>query len=177
MTRFEVALLISMVAAGCAARMGVGAHIEHGFDASRYNTFAWAPPDALPAGDPRLDQNPAFTDRVRGAVEKGLSAKGLVPDMSASADLLVHYHASVSRRIDVDAADRLRGYCTPDGCLKESMVYDAGTLVLDIVDARTNRVIWRGWAQSRVEQLLDEPVPGSIERGVELMLKRFPGGR
>ena len=44
--------------------------------------------------------------------------------------------------IDVNEADQKYGYC--DECRAE--VYDAGTLTLDLIDAQTGRLVWRGWA-------------------------------
>ena len=32
---------------------------------------------------------------------------------------------------------------------------DEGTLVIDMVDARTNRLIWRGWAIDSLSGILD----------------------
>ena len=34
---------------------------------------------------------------------------------------------------------------------RQPYVYEAGTLLLDFVDTRTNRVVWRGWAEGSVE--------------------------
>jgi hypothetical protein len=72
--RLATALLI-LTTIGCATRMTVSSHVEHGLDLSRYRTFNWGPADALPTGDPRLERNPRFQDYVQGAVEKGLVAK------------------------------------------------------------------------------------------------------
>ena len=54
--------------------------------------------------------------------------------------------------------------------------YEAGTLVLDIVDARTNRVIWRGWAQDTVEGVLDneDAMARQINVAITRMLARLP---
>ena len=35
--------------------------------------------------------------------------------------------------------------------------YDEGTLLVDVVDAETLRVIWRGWARADVTRLIDQP--------------------
>ena len=40
------------------------------------HTYDWGPADALPTGDPRLDQNPFFKDHLEGAVEKELATRG-----------------------------------------------------------------------------------------------------
>ena len=56
------------------------------------------------------------------------------------------------------------------------MQYEAGTLVLDIVDARTSRLMWRGWAQGSVKEMLDhqDVMARRIDEAVTRMFKRFP---
>src|SRR5262245_25622715 len=105
--------LLSGVAASCAT-MTVSSHVERGLDFGRYRTFDWGPPDELPTSDARLDASPFFRDYLQGAVEKQLARRGLA--MSASPDLLIHYHASVTKRLDVSHVDQDRGYCYSDGC-------------------------------------------------------------
>lgn len=160
---------------GCAATMTVSSHVERGLELSHYRSFAWGPADALPTGDPRLDQNPFFKDHVQGAVEKQLAQRGLAVT-AGDADLLIHYHANITRRIDPNQADRAYGYCGTGDCLPAQVDYEAGTLVLDIVDARTNRLVWRGWAQRGVEDMLRDPdrMARTIEQAVTRMLQRLP---
>jgi hypothetical protein len=156
--------------------MTVSSHIEHGLDLSRYRTFEWGPADALPTGDARLDKDPFFKDHVQGAVEKGLLAKGFELTATEAPDLLIHYHANISRRMNVNHTDSGYGYCSQADCPEGIAYYEAGTLVLDIVDARTNRLIWRGWAQNSVENMLDDPdsMATTIDRAVTRMLLRLP---
>jgi hypothetical protein len=164
----------SLAATACAAAMNVSSHVEPGLDFAQYRTYGWGPADALPTGDPRLDQNPFFQDHFQGSVEKGLAARGF--EQSAAPDLLIHYHANVRRRIDIDRLDRQYGYCYDSDCQAGVTEHEAGTLVLDVVDARTNRLIWRGWAQSRVEDMIEKPdtMARQIDKAVVRMLARFP---
>lgn len=173
------AVLVGALAlTGCATAMSVGSHVERGLDFSRYRSFAWGPADALPTGDARLDQNPFFKDQVQGAVEKQLALRGL-PVTVGDADLLIHYHANITRRIDPNQADRAYGYCASGDCTRMPVDYEAGTLVLDLIDARTNRLIWRGWAQNSVEHLLHDPdrMAKAIQDGVTRMLRQLPQAR
>jgi hypothetical protein len=130
----------------------------------------------LPTGDPRLDKNPFFKDHVEGAVEKQLAARGFEMSASGTPDLIIHYHASITQRIDVNRVDRGYGYCYGADCQSGVIEYEAGTLVLDLVDSRTNRVIWRGWAQDTVEGVLDneDEMARQINRAVTRMLARLP---
>jgi hypothetical protein len=178
MSRLVTAALAVAVgtAAGCAT-MNVGAQLRHGTEFAAYRTFNWGPADALPTGDPRLDQDPSFKDHMEGAVERGLASRGLqMSNGGDTPDLLVHYHANVTERIDVNRADRQFGYCYDEDCGVTVVDYEAGTLVVDIVDTRSNSVVWRGWAQRSLEGVIDHPdrLEQVIERAVAEMLAKFP---
>ncbi len=165
----------ALAVTGCAT-MNVSSHVQRDLDFTQYRTYDWGPADALPRGDPRLDKNPFFQDHVQGAVEKQLAAKGFERSTSGTPDLLIHYHASITQRIDVNRVDREYGYCYDKDCQARVIEYEAGTLVLDIVEARTSRVIWRGWAQDSVEGVLDnrDRMARKIDEAVRRMLERLP---
>ena len=174
--RFALVGAVALAAAGCASTMNVSSYVERGLDVTQYRTYDWGPADALPTGDARLDANPFFQDHVQGAVEKQLARKGFARVTVGAADLLIHYHASITNRIDVNRVDRQYGYCYEVECRAGASDYEAGTLVLDIVDTRTNRVIWRGWAQDSVEEALHNPdrMAEQIDEAVTRMMSRLP---
>jgi Domain of unknown function (DUF4136) len=172
-----IALSVCATTACAATVMTVSSHVERGLDLSRYHSFAWGPADALPTGDPRLDGNPFFKDRVQGAVEKQLALRGL-PVTSAAADLLIHYHANITRRID-DVRELDRGYppCAAANC--QPFVYDAGSLFVDLVDPRANQLVWRGWAEGSVEGAIDNQkwMEARIDDAVVRIMRRLPLSR
>ena len=76
----------------------------------------WGSPDAFPVGDPRLDKNLIFLDRLHGAVEKQMAARGYGRVVTGRPQLLIHFHANIDRRLNVNAADAQYGYCLDDAC-------------------------------------------------------------
>jgi hypothetical protein len=50
--------------------------------------------------------------------------------------------------------------------------------MLDFVDTRTNRVVWRGWAQDAVQGMLEsrDVMAKKIDEAVTRMLEQFPKG-
>lgn len=166
---------VALAVTGCAATMTVSSHVDRNLNFAQYRTYDWGPADALPTGDPRLDKDPFFKDQVQGAVEKQLAVRGLEL-ATGTPDLRIHYHAHISQRIDVNSVDRAYGYCSGDDCRAGVTEYEAGTLVLDVMDARTNRLVWRGWAQNSVEDLLDNPdrMARMIDEAVTRMLRQLP---
>lgn len=173
-------LMALLVAAGAAAvtltacaTMDVSSFVERGVTFTQFRTFTWAPADQLSTGDPRLDNNEFFQARVRGAVERELAAKGLEFVDRGAADLQLHYHASIGQRLDVGGADRQLGYCDDD-CTPA--LFDAGTLTLDAVDVRSNRLVWRGWAEGAIAGVIDRQdlLERQVDQAVARIMTRFP---
>jgi hypothetical protein len=166
-----------LVLAGCATTTA-SSHVRAGFDFSKYYTYEWVAPDAFPVGDPRLDKNVVFLDYLHGAVEKQLATKGYVQGLAGRSDLEIHFHASIDRRLNVNSADARYGYCADDSCRNGVAEHEAGTLIVDVIDRRTKRLVWRGWAQRSVDDVLDDRdrLVRMIEDGVAKMFVSFPAG-
>lgn len=163
----------ALALAACAT-MRVNSFVERGTNFNALRTYSWAPAAQLATGDPRLDNNEFFQARLQAAVEKGLSARGLEKAESGQPDFVLHYHASVSQRVDAGGLDDKYGYC--EDC--RPSVFDAGTLTLDVVDVRTNRLVWRGWAESTFDGVVDNQqwLERRIDDGVARILQTFPVG-
>lgn len=171
--RLALAGLAALALAGCAT-MNVSSHVERGVDFAQYRTWDFGPADALPTGDPRLDNNPFFKDYLEGAVGTALEARHYART-TVTPDLLVHYHANISKTFDVNGVDTRNGYCYDD-CQPNVVEYELGTIVLDVVDAHTNRVIWRGWAQDHVDGVIDSQdlLRKRVNTSVARMMALFP---
>lgn len=168
--------LLSVALLSACATVHAGADFEPGVRLERYRTFDWGGGDSIPVGDPRLDNNPFFDSRVRAAVELELAARGLAR-VTTSPDLLVHYHASVRQRVDVIRADEGRGYSSPrDGRSDQVLEYEEGTLIVDVAEPKAKAILWRGWAQTDVGGMLDDPreMEKRIRESVRLMMQKFP---
>jgi hypothetical protein len=156
--------------------MPVSTHYDRGVDFTRYRTYAWGPADALPVTDPRLRDNPFFVDDLHGAIDVELQSRGLTRATSEPADVLVHFHAAVTERIEVPGRAESLGECVGRDCPPVVAGYEAGTIVIDLVDVFSNRVIWRGWAEHRLEDVLDDPplVGRRVREAVHRIMDRLP---
>ena len=164
-------LCMSALLVGCAT-LKVNSYLERGADLSRYRTFDWGARDTFSTGDPRLDNNPFFENRVKSQVESGLAARGY--SKTATPDVRVHIHASVNQRIDVNGLDALTATCDAPEC--RPFVHDAGTLVIDLVDPATNRIVWRGWADETLDGAIDNQrwMEQRVDQAVAKILARLP---
>jgi len=157
---------------GCAS-MNVNSYVERGYDLNRFHTYAWSPAPAAATGDPRLDSNPFFDEQVRAEVEVQLARRGF-ERTARLPDLLVHYHANMIQRIEARDLDRQYGSCEKGDCRAD--VYDAGTILIDLVDPRTNTVVWRGWAEGSMDGVVDNQawLEARINQAVTKIFARLP---
>ena len=171
-------IVVAALAFGGCATLSTSSHVDDRFDFAHYRTFDWGTPDKFPIGDARLDKNPIFLDYLHGAVEKQLAARGYERVVTGRPQLLIHFHASIDRRLNVNAADARYGYCLPDDCRAGVAEFEAGTIIIDVIDARTNRLVWRGWAQDSVDAVLEDRdrLVRMVETGVARMFAGLPPG-
>jgi hypothetical protein len=173
--RFRWVPLLAALLAGCAT-MNAGSRIERGAEFTSYHTWEWAAAEERPTGDPRLDNNPMFEVHLRSAIERQLAGKGYVrTPLAGPPDLRARYHANFSRTVDVSGGTTGAGSCSRD-CEPEAYAYEQGTLVVDLVDARTNKVVWSGWSRDNMEGVVDnqDRLDQEIDRAVAAMFERVP---
>jgi hypothetical protein len=162
-------ILCSLTIGGCAVRR-VDSYLARGVNLASYRTYAWTPVQPGATGDVRLDNNEIFQQCVQAAVEKQLVSRGFEKTVTAP-QLLVHYHASVEQRIDLTEREPWEACaeCKP-------FIYDAGTLMIDLVDARTSDLLWRGWSQSNIDGIVDNQrwLEDQIDETVAKIFERLP---
>ncbi len=160
----------ALVAAGCAP-VHVNASLERGMAFTNYDSYTWAADEQFNTGDPRLDNNEFFQRHLQEDVDGILEQRGFEKASATNAQLVIHYHANISQRIDVNALDRSYGYC--EDC--HSSIYDAGTITLDFVDAKTNKLVWRGWSEGSLEGIDNQSmIEARIDESVRKILQQLP---
>ncbi len=99
-------------------------------------------------------------------------------------DLLVQYRAVVTPRLQVTATQPVRnadpiayGSCSFD-CADRVTEYEAATLVIDIVDARSRKIVWRGWARDDFDAMADDQdrMARHLQQAVAEMMAKLPAG-
>jgi hypothetical protein len=171
--RLTVAALGAVLLSACATA-NIRSFVERGVDVRQYRTYSWGPVVEQATGDPRLDNNQFFQERIQAAVERHLNARGFEKTTAEASDLLIHYHASVEQVVNPNGLDR--PYASCDAC--EPYVYDAGTIVIDLVDARTHRLVWRGWAEGGIDGVVDDQtwMEKRVDDTVARIMERLPRG-
>lgn len=178
-TRSFLLAAVAVAVGGCAVAIAAGADYSPTVDFDAYTSFTWDEPDERPVGDPRLENNPFFEERLHAAIAVELAEVGIQPNAGGRA-LIVHHHATVRDRVEVYEADERAGYASPEyGGGTQVVQYDEGTILIDISDAQTHDVVWRGWAQFDIGRALTDPqvMEDAIFDAVQKMFEQFPAQR
>ena len=59
---------------------------------------------------------------------------------------------------------------------RQPVVYDAGTLFVDLVDTRAKTLVWRGWAEGSMDGAIDDQaaMDARVDDAVMRILRRLP---
>lgn len=165
--------------AACAPRVYVEQDNTASFSGLR--TFAWVSPPIGPVNNPILDSQ-ILEGRVQRAVVADLSARGFTQvAANQSPDFTVTYHTVSKQKLESSGASFAIGFGSyypygfsnvfvPVGNNVQSR--DQGTLMLDIIDGRSKRLIWRGWTKDWISQ--DNYSEQAVAQDVHKILSKFP---
>jgi len=137
-----------------------------------YHTYAWIPEGQSKSTN--IYNNDIATDRIVDAASKELENRGLKLD-NANPDILVRYSAVVENQVKYynepiyyqppyrlsprvgyyrGRAYRYYSYFDPMpiylGYEARKIKIKEGSIIIDLIDRKTKKVIWRGWAEGEV---------------------------
>ncbi len=162
-------------------------HVDYDRAASygSYKTFDWYEASKRAKAQARGSDNPIMDRRVRAAVERELAAKGYRMETQGETDFLVTYYPIYRERrthVRTTVGVGFGGWYRPWGygvgtrfSTGETHHYKEGTIALEIVDAKSNQLVWQGVAEGALSGLDNpEEAEAQIGRAVKDMLDRFP---
>jgi hypothetical protein len=183
--RSGVLVSVALALAACAgSRVATDYDSSARFDALQ--TFAWLDPVAEDVEDPVLDSQ-LLTRKVQRSVADALLNRGYSrTEHAADADFLVTYHTASRERLrDRGGFSFGLGIGRPwrhgygsmhvgDGYFPRIEGYQEGTLIIDVLDAGTRDLLWRGWVRNTVDarNYTDEAIAAAVNE----IIAEFPPG-
>jgi hypothetical protein len=168
-TRFNIAQLLTTVVcmiSVTASGVEVRSDFDHHANFSQYKTYSWAKVDT---------PDPLWNDRVKEAVDRALTAKGWsqVPsggDVSVVAVGTTHQKPTLRTFYDGFDGWLWGGFADATTYVEN---YTEGTLVVDLFDSASKKLIWRG---SATDVLSGKPEKDEkkVDKAVAKMFDHFP---
>jgi hypothetical protein len=137
---------------------------------SKYKTYSW---------ERVQTQDPLWVDRIKEAVNTALTAKGLTPVESGGDIAIVAMETTQNQRTLNTFYDgfgggwRWRGLGGFGNATTTVDTYQVGTLVVDLFDANTKNLIWRGSSSDTLSDKSDKNIK-NLDKGAQKMFDHFP---
>ena len=172
---------ICVLLAGCASGPQISSEVDPEADFGSYRTFGFYAPLALE----KEGYATPTTDRIKAAARAQLESRGYTYT-AEQPDLWVNLNAYMQKRTDVTSyptvdysyyySYRARSYMAVPYWRDQTHVrdYTEGTLNVDLVDRRKNRLVWEGIAVGRIAKLKPEERAVRIDSTVAEIFTRYP---
>lgn len=155
---------------GAAFAQQVKTDFDHQANFSQYKTYSWQ--KIKPA-------NSLWDARIKSAVDAQLTARGWTQvdsggDVAIVAIATSHTERTLQTFYDgMGGGWRWRGFGGMGEATTTEQDYKEGTLVVDLYDAKTKQLIWRGSSEDTVSNNADKNEK-NLKKGVAKMFKKFP---
>jgi hypothetical protein len=167
-TIFSSAAAVLLFASASFAQ--VKTDFARGTDFSHYRTYSWQKVQT---------QDQLWESRIKDAVNAALSAKGLTPvdsggDIAVVAIEMTKDQHNLNTFYDNFGGGWRRGGFGGFGqATTTEDDYKVGTLVVDLFDANTKNLVWRGSSSDTLSSKSDKNIK-NLDKGVQKMFEHYP---
>jgi len=162
-------------------------YVKYDFDPhasyASFKTFDWYAASARAKGKADGVENPIMDRRVRRILERELAAKGFQRQDGDPDFLLTYYPVYRDRFVQTYTSmgpawgygwGRPWGYGPAVG-FTEVQAYREGSIVLEVVDNKTNQMVWQAVAEGALSGLRDpQDAEEQVTLAVKKLLEKFP---
>jgi hypothetical protein len=173
--RMTVALIGMMfLFAGISVAQQVKTDYDRSADFAQYKTYSW---EHVKTKDPLLE------DRIKNAVNAALAARGWT-QVETGGDISIVAVQMTSNQETLNTfyngfgggwGWRRFGGGGMGEATTTTETYKVGTLVVDLFDAKTKKLLWRGSSSDTLSNNSDKNIK-NLDKGVEKMFQKFPPG-
>tara|TARA_R110002049_G_scaffold280636_5_gene459959 strand:+ start:514 stop:1074 length:561 start_codon:yes stop_codon:yes gene_type:complete len=174
-----ITLCILFLTAACSVNPTIRSNYNQAVDLSQYKTFGFFQP---------LDTDTRYesltSQYLKQATVVEMTRRGFVLSNNKS-DLLINFHRDIQNKQDIGEIPvtgyggyhQYRGHLYYDSWVSYRTYvdnYQEGLLNIDIVDSKSNKVIWQGEAIERITERQSNNLQAALQKTVSQMFTQFP---
>jgi len=181
---FRLPCVLSLALLSClaaSARDKISVSYAKDLNFSQFKTYAWAEHGAV--------AHPMLAADIVGAIDQELQARGL-KKVTSNPDLIIQIYGSVDTDTAMYSNDPLYagtgGIPLFDASMtgpvfigfygNTSVTIHKGELVVDLIDAKAKKLVWRGMATESVSAHDPEKLIEEVNGAISKMFKEYPKG-
>jgi hypothetical protein len=161
---------IAVLFASASFAQQVKTDYDRGANFSQYKTYSW---------EKVQTQDALWVNRIKEAVNESLTAKGMTPVESGGDIAIVAIEMTKNQQTLNTFYDGFGGGWRWGGGFGDATTtvdnYKVGTLVVDLFDAHTKTLVWRGSSSDTLSDKSDKNIK-NLDKGVQKMFDHFPPG-
>src|SRR6202022_1628823 len=161
---------IALLFATASFAQQVKTDFDRSADFSKYKTYSW---------EKGQTPDPLWVSRIKEAVNAALTTKGLTPVESGGDIAIVAMETTQNQQTLNTFYDgfgggwRWRGGGGFGNATTTVDPYKVGTLVVDLFDAHTKTIVWRGSSSDTLSDKSDKNIK-NLDKGVQKMFEHYP---
>jgi hypothetical protein len=161
---------IVLLAATASFAQQVKTDYDRSTDFSQYKTYSW---------EKVQTQDQLWVDRIKEAVNAALTAKGWTQAPSGGNVSIVAIEMTRTQQTLDTFYTGFGGGWRWGGGFRDATTtvdtYKVGTLVVDLFDANSKKLVWRGSSSDTLSDKSDKNIK-NLDKGVQKMFNHFPPG-
>lgn len=165
--------------AGCASTPNTFSNTDPTVDFSQYRTFGFFDPLATD----EQGYESLLSNFLKVSMAQQLSQRGL--EYAEDPDLRINFYVNSKEKIRSSTMPTMGYYAYRDPFFYDPWPaypayetridqYTEGTLNIDVVDTKTNKLVWEGMASGRVTDTAIRQLEDTIDKAVTAIMKGFP---
>ena len=178
-------LLLAVTALLCSTAMAekIRVHYDKSLDFSKFKTYGWAPHGAV--------AHPMLALDAVGAVEDELNARGL-HKVAENPDLIIAFYGAVDSEVSMTSNNPIYNatggippfdpsMTSPGDSLywdsyygNSTVVVYPGQLVIDLIDFKTKKLAWRGFAAEAISPNNPDKLMSEVNSTIKKLFKEYP---
>jgi len=175
---------LAVLVAGCSSSPRVTTDYQAGYDFAALKSFTIS--EVKQDTKDNLLISPFTFSHIENVIAQELGQR-YASVAAGSQDFTVNFHVVIEEKLDPGTYDRIYGYgyygrgyrYYPSplfyGSTGAPRVYNQGSLIVDLVDAKTEKPIWRGVSEKRLRQgLTPQEQREVLTNAVREVLAKFP---
>jgi hypothetical protein len=169
-SKYGIALVLTLMTCVLASAQDVTTNAMPGTDFSKYHTYKWVTIEGA------TQPNQIMDTQIKSSIDSQLATKGLTKTDGDKADLFVGYQVSVDHETQWNAYGMGGGPRWGGGMgTATSSTINIGTLVLDMYDPATKKLVWTGRATKTLDPGNNqEKKQKNLDKAMQKLLKNFP---
>ena len=178
---FLVLIAVSFIISSCEPSLKVTHDYDKAANFSQYKTFRMVQLDQQHQTISQLNQQRIINAVINEMKKKGFTESADNPDLHVNAIIILQDKKSVTANTNYYGyGGYYRPYAWGGGMSSSYTTYDVqnykdGSLIIDVVDARTQKLLWEGIGNKEIDKPASDPEK-AIAEAVAAIMASFPPG-